>query len=509
MKYSDIINYKQSFVSGNADLSDNNTPDVLDTPGNMYFQIFFHFANGTCAEFYGGENNNIQSGLLGLPQADSDLPLFDNNATGKYISQANFNTYRSALYRQPNAWSYLVTNGEDERALLLEKFIDLLYNISYETPWYFQKISGLDAAIERKMLTEKDFRVDEQRQKITINCLPDAMDNRIGTLLDLYRSIVYSWQLKKEIVPANLRKFDMSIYIFQQQMLTNNTMGYDETYEFDEYKKGSPKFSYKYFEFHNCEFDYNSSKSGYGEINNTEGFNQEYAIDIFFDDMYESRYNQWMTAEIGDMLYSDLISSLYELDGDATKSWREGGQGVLNNNIIELLGKPAAKESIKKTLLNAKEKALKELDRLAREDGVRLVTNLINRLTMGNLFEPTAIQRVASLIKVHGINTADILGTLDPKQRLQHEIATGEFGLSGSDGSINVNNHVNAVNPARILSIIKSVGKDNYLKAVGNVNLKIQEQLGNLTQSNYEYEDTTSLKPLGNLYKQRAIQNNI
>jgi hypothetical protein len=75
----------------------------------------------------------------------------------------------------------------------------------------------LDTALERKIITETDFKL-EDRKSIVIKCLPDAYDNRIGTLLDLYRSICYSYTNKKEIVPANLRKFDMGIYIFNTPM---------------------------------------------------------------------------------------------------------------------------------------------------------------------------------------------------------------------------------------------------------------------------------------------------
>lgn len=67
------------------------------------------------------------------------------------------------------------------------------------------------------------------------------------------------------------------------------------------------KTSSKYFEFHNCEIDYNSSKSAYGELSNVEGNQLEYTININYDDCYENRFNEFMMRDIGDFIQTDLI----------------------------------------------------------------------------------------------------------------------------------------------------------------------------------------------------------
>jgi hypothetical protein len=55
-------------------------------------------------------------------------------------------------------------NDEKERAEKLKKFIYLLSDINSQSPWYFQSITGLDAAIERKQFTDKDFKIEEERR---------------------------------------------------------------------------------------------------------------------------------------------------------------------------------------------------------------------------------------------------------------------------------------------------------------------------------------------------------
>ena len=67
--------------------------------------------------------------------------------------------------------------------------------------------------------------------------------------------------------------------------------------------------SSKYIEFHNCEIDYNSSKSAYGEMSNADGNSMEYEIIIKYDDCYENRFNEFLMREIGDFIKTDLIET--------------------------------------------------------------------------------------------------------------------------------------------------------------------------------------------------------
>ena len=229
------------------------------------------------------------------------------------------------------ALNYLLLNYEWDRARKLTEFIYMLSEISYKYPWYFKTISGLDKAIERKEVTESEFKLDDQRKSFQIKCLHDSENNKIGTLLDLYRNVVYSQLMHKEILPANLRKFDMGIFIFSRPLKnmhrkvsksdligTTNEINWDTPHQssgkyasFDPYKISNNyldqyKTSYKYLEFHNCEFDYNSSASAYSELDNSEGFKQEYTINIFYDNMVENRFDEWLMKDIGDISTWDL-----------------------------------------------------------------------------------------------------------------------------------------------------------------------------------------------------------
>ena len=272
----------------------------FETPGQFYFKILFYFNNIN-------DSNAFTSNLLGCDWLTDELSDYETYGTSKDSQRKIRNS----------AYNYLKINDENERAEKLKKFIYLLSDINSQSPWYWSSISGLDTAIERKSITDKDFKIEEERKQLSIKCLPDAYDQRIGTLLDLYRDICYSYTLKKEILPANLRKFDMGIYIFNTPIKELHGKAYDSelapveteariSSQHNDYNL-TYKTSSKYFEFHNCEIDYNSSKSAYGELSNVEGNQLEYTINISYDDCYENRFNEFLMRDMGDFIQTDLI----------------------------------------------------------------------------------------------------------------------------------------------------------------------------------------------------------
>lgn len=297
------LNFKQA---GTRDGSDFN---IYDTPSQKYFKIFFYFWNGDIDGFI-EKDSYVQSGGLLAPM----WQLFQSKDNSK-------SDYTDKNYwKYTTAWTYLKLNGEDERADLLQNFVELLSNINSESPWYFQQIEGLGEALDRPQTMKNDFIFEETRKKITLKCLQDAYDDRISTLLDLYKAIVWSWQTKRVILPANLRKFDMGVYIFEtpiknihnpdkQSFLTKPES------DFATIDKRSSQYltSYKYIEFHNCEIDYNAAHTGFATLDNIEGSYPVHTIDIYFDDCYETRYNEFMMKDIGDMIHRDSVVYDYSL----------------------------------------------------------------------------------------------------------------------------------------------------------------------------------------------------
>lgn len=268
----------------------------MDEPGTYYFKILFYFNND------GGAGKVNGSGLLG----------WDWTSEGGVKN---------------SAYNFLKLNAEDERAQMIKEFNILLSDINTYSPWYWQELSGLADALKHDI--SKGFKVDEERKKITIKCMPDAYDTRIATLLDLYRSACFSWKTKREIVPANLRKFDMGIYIFQTPM--KRYVKGDTKKGYGEYVAnvgGGEKYrtNSKYVEFHNCEFDITSFPSAYDGLNNSEGKPLEFSVDINFDDAYEERYNELLNEFIGDFVEYEVTPHKTQTQPDIY-----GSQGKLQD----------------------------------------------------------------------------------------------------------------------------------------------------------------------------------
>lgn len=293
----DIQNFKRSGTSSGADFN------IYDTPSHKYFRILFYF--GSASEF----DINNSSGLL--------APTWDNykkTATTENVENTKnteSKTVAPPYYMHNSAWAYLKLNDENERAEKLEQFVTLLSDINTNSPWYFSTLSGINDALERKVT--EDGKLEIENKKLTINCLPDAFDNRIGTLLELYRDVTWSWTNKKEIIPANLRKFDMAVYIFEAPERNWHTTSENTKLNIDTVIDDNDKShfmpSYKMIEFHDCEFNYNSVKSAWSELNNQTGIAPTYQIDITYSDCYEISYNDIMMRKIGDVITTDMLNA--------------------------------------------------------------------------------------------------------------------------------------------------------------------------------------------------------
>lgn len=304
----DISDFKKSGAKHSKDFN------IFDIPSHKYFKILFYF--GDSATTKTNMNNSDFSKSNGLLH-----PTWLVTPGETLMLRESSGNSHSRLYNYNSAWSYLMFNAEYERANLLKNFIELLSNINSESPWYFQSIEGIESALERKGPADGAVEFGDEKKSISIKCLPDSFDNRIGTLLELYRTITWNWHQKKEVLPANLRKFDMAVYIFESPV--HFWHDYKNSYPTIDAPKKHNTYSpsYKLIEFHDCEFNYNSLKSGYTEFNNQTGFTPTYSIDITYEDCYEASYNEFLLKELGDIIMVDTISTneLVDLLSIATK----------------------------------------------------------------------------------------------------------------------------------------------------------------------------------------------
>lgn len=284
----DIANWQRQRVSMGAE------------PGYYFFKIFFNF--------------NTNYGLLGGLMS----PIGDKDEHNTVLKSKN------------TAFGYLKTvvavhkyDNVKERMLALSKFAISLKDISLRTPWLFKTLSGLNT-INSTYVNNFD-----KEKIITIGCGQETVDSRIGTMMDLYKFACFDQVNCKEIIPPNLRKFEMSIIVYHMPLsayhrkaITMNgqnfpqianqsddgyklTLGNDNRviesknmYDKDNF---SNMMSFKLFTFLNCEIDCDNANEYYTDGMSNEqpfqlGNNQ---IKIKYDRVYEHRMSEWTQMFFG------------------------------------------------------------------------------------------------------------------------------------------------------------------------------------------------------------------
>ena len=152
------------------------------------------------------KNTNYITGELRAYNAPYVDPLVTNfkllfNFDSKHGLLANEKYINSAL-------NYLKRIGEEERYNLLKRFLELLKDFNKNYDFLILNVEGIDTIINAK--PHEAYKEDD---KIVIN-MRETIDMRIQTILTLYRRIWYDNERSVEVLPINLRQFDLSILIY-------------------------------------------------------------------------------------------------------------------------------------------------------------------------------------------------------------------------------------------------------------------------------------------------------
>lgn len=245
-------------------------------PGWFYFKIFFKF--------------NTNYGLLGGIMTDANQP-----------SRITYTSVNTALQYLLNNRNRLKALDIDDRILALGKFACMLSFINGRAPWFFKGINNLDKAFSPS-ITELN-----KNKEIELEFMEDAVDMRVTTLFDLYKYACFDYVGMREIIPENLRKFDMTIVLYHTPLkyYQTGTMFENGTVEYKHINDGenpSNRMSFKMFTLHNCEFDAESLQAVIpNEMRNDKPFNLANSrIKIKYDRVYQHNMNEWNETLFGD-----------------------------------------------------------------------------------------------------------------------------------------------------------------------------------------------------------------
>ena len=263
----DFLNERSMFQKGISTLA--------GEPGHFYFKIFFNF--------------DTSFGLLG------SLLHIDNNSFSQFSTNTAIKYLMYSSIGRPHR-----SDDIPGRMLALFKFGNLLSYISNYSPWFFKSIKNLSSADVYPLV-----EIQNDKNSIEIELNPDAVDMRVTTLFDLYRYACYDRIKMKEIIPENLRKFDMDVMVFHVPLKYYNTAISSKSLKkkFD-YKKLSYNManmpSFKMYSFLGCEFDLESLGSLMPDIKNDKaGMIGETSIKINYTQVHTHTMNDWYRIMFG------------------------------------------------------------------------------------------------------------------------------------------------------------------------------------------------------------------
>lgn len=297
--YKDFINERVSFQKG--------LDSIATQPAWLYFKLFFKF--------------DTSYGLLGGIMQSSDGSKFAaNNTAIQYLTR---NIYKSN------------DNMEGRRKSLI-KFVRSLSYISSNAPWFFKSVKDVNNALNMNL----DNLTAEK--SIEIECSEEATDLRLLTLMDFYKYAAYDAINQKEILPENLRKFDLDIVVFQSpirylQTSTRDLKGRTTVYKNLNSANMTDRMSFKLFSFQGCEIDYSTLNTMLPQtFSNQAPFQSSPTFKIKYDRVYQHNQNEFAKVLFGDsgFLWSQNGIENYVLNGNKYKS----SATTANSNGITVIG---------------------------------------------------------------------------------------------------------------------------------------------------------------------------
>lgn len=147
--------------------------------------------------------------------------FFGNNPFGQ--AQYSFRSQPNGNISFYSAISYLREREAEfprggKRSDMLIQFKNTLSDILNNSPWFIQSISGLDqlALVSRKgfaVEANSEFNPQRTAGKALEFTTLESLNLRMTALADLYNQATFDYDNMRELVPRNLRKFTMYIFV--------------------------------------------------------------------------------------------------------------------------------------------------------------------------------------------------------------------------------------------------------------------------------------------------------
>lgn len=354
----------ENFLKVISDVAGGDPFKVLLDPTYTGFKIFFHFQSST--------------GLL-----------------------ASENNTNSAL-------AYLQRIGQNDRFQLLKRFITVLSMINSITPWMFQEITGLDELWSKK---RNEFLLEDK--EIEIKTL-ETLDGKMQSIINMYREICWDDQRKVYILPINLRRFSMSIYVYDFRMFGS---GSTTATEFLQTIKNTDikRLNHHLFDLGHCEFTEDSGKDYFSSISNNPTETAGSNLSIRYQSSVTSAMFRSITGN------KELTASTFALVKAGSVNTADLDQLLGENNTQQwvdrfpLTAPTVQSVDVKDLSLSSKiDNSIKEaikatpsyLADQASKEAAKFASSQLSGLFMGNVYGLSTLNKLTNIEQITDIRTA-------------------------------------------------------------------------------------------------------
>lgn len=310
----------------------------------------------------------------------------------------------------------------EERLQALKDFKKALIDINKNMPWYWQSLSGLERLQQYNPLEPYWGGTDA---KLTIGCL-ESINLAITGLMSLYRKAVFDEEKWVYLLPANLRRFSMYVYICEIRNIDmstytgdtkdpNASVANEDAVNKDITGGNTPELLFK-LSF--CEFDIASGHKSIADLkaDAPEEASQEIIINYERLQQVDGQYLQGIIRKSPDRISErDFNGSVPNVTNSQTRN---------DATVLDKFGRQFTAAGINDTFGKAKQQATDSLKLLgeakknellgaiggAINDRIptpeNLIMNAVNRLDQATRISPAQIEQ-AVLGNIYGARPGD------------------------------------------------------------------------------------------------------
>ena len=312
-------------------------------------------------------------------------PLFNGATSGNpqppappgndaLISEPSTTNTPIGLPADQSAVGYLNTVGQTTRASYLRAFVQGILEVQDSRPYYFQTIEGITEAYNKTMDMTDPFIGSKNDGGIIIGLL-EAIDLKVTALFNLYKLACYDVKYRRNIIPVNLRYFDVDVDIIEIRKFNSvrraTTASNPNSPDNDSDRFVNKNTSVLTFRFSECTFDPAASSQVFANVANDGS------------GAFATSSMKWSYGKVEmQSQYSGYNSALK--DTGLMQPSGIGGKINLQNKVIDKadFSKEGIRNIVKNNLKSFKDNVIKG----AKANVERTVNSFTQGLEFGNVF---------------------------------------------------------------------------------------------------------------------------